>query len=52
MHDHINFIRDIMAQLKALESNLSYFFQVHYIFVTLHHSYAIFEISYNTHKDK
>ena len=45
-------IRDIMAQLKALEVTMSDSFLVHYILCTLPHQYASFKISYNTHKDK
>ncbi|XP_052734206.1 uncharacterized protein LOC128196733 [Vigna angularis] len=45
-------IRDIVAQLKALEVTMSDSFLVHYILCTLPYHYAPFKISYNTHKDK
>ena len=49
---HINNIRDIMAQLKTLEVEMSESFLVYYILNTLPSAYAPFKISYNTHKDK
>ena len=52
VHDHIMRIRDIVAQLKALEVTMSGSFLVHYILCTLPLQYAPFKISYNTHKDK
>ncbi|XP_029130101.1 uncharacterized protein LOC114916803 [Cajanus cajan] len=52
VRDHIMRIRDIVAQLKALEVTMSDSFLVHYILCTLPHHYAPFKISYNTHKDK
>ncbi|CAO2827720.1 unnamed protein product [Amaranthus hypochondriacus] len=52
VRDHINKIRDIAAQLKNLEVDISESFLVHYILNTLPKDYAPFKISYNTHKDK
>lgn len=52
VRDHIMCIRDIVAQLKALEVTMSDSFLVHNILCTLPHHYAPFKISYNTHKDK
>ena len=48
VRDHINKIRDIAAQLKNLEIDISEFFLVHYILNTLYKDYAPFKISYNT----
>jgi len=45
-------MRDIVAQLKALEVTMSDSFLVHYILCTLPMQYSPFKISYNTHKDK
>ena len=45
-------MRDITAQLKKLEVNMSESFLVHYILNTLPPQYSPFKISYNTHKDK
>ncbi|VFQ74456.1 unnamed protein product [Cuscuta campestris] len=50
--DHINKMRDIAAQLKTLEVDMSETFLVHFILHTLPHQYGPFKISYNTHKDK
>ena len=50
--DHIMCMRDIVAQLKALEVTMSDSFLVHYILCTLPMQYSPFKISYNTHKDK
>jgi hypothetical protein len=52
VREHIMQIRDIMAQLKKLEVEMSESFLVHYILNTLPHQYGPFKISYNTHKDK
>jgi len=52
VRDHIMCIRDIVAQLKALEVTMSDSFLVHYILCTLPLQYAPFKISYNTYKDK
>ena len=52
VRDHIMRMRDIVAQLKALEVTMSDSFLVHYILCTLPLQYAPFKISYNTHKDK
>ena len=45
-------IRDIVAQLKNLEVEMSESILVHYILNTLPQQYGPFKISYNTHKDK
>ena len=45
-------MKDIAAQLKGLEVEMSDSFLVHYILNTLPPEYAPFKISYNTHKDK
>ena len=50
--EHIMEMRDIAAQLKALEVDMSETFLVHYILNTLPQQYGPFKISYNTHKDK
>ena len=52
MHGHIMKMRDIVAQLKRLEVEISDSFLVHNILNTLSQEYAPFKISYNTHKDK
>ena len=52
VRDHIMRMRDIVAQLKALEVTMSDSFLVHYILCTLYLQYAHFKIYYNTHKDK
>ncbi|KAL5856615.1 hypothetical protein ACOSQ3_004073 [Xanthoceras sorbifolium] len=52
VRDHIMQIRDIAAQLKKLEVDISESFLVHYILNTLPQRYRPFKISYNTHKDK
>ena len=49
---HIMQMRDIAAQLKTLEVEMSKSFLVHYILNALPHQYGPFKISYNTHKDK
>ncbi|XP_068663039.1 uncharacterized protein [Aristolochia californica] len=46
--EHIMQIRDIAAQLKKLEVDMSESFLVHYILNTLPHQYGPFKISYNT----
>ena len=45
VRDHIMCIRDIVAQLKALEVTMSDSFLVHYILCTLPLQYAPFKIS-------
>jgi len=45
-------IRDIVAQLKALEVTMSNSLPIHYILYILPHQYAPFKIAYNTHKNK
>ena len=52
VREHIMQMRDITAQLKKLEVNMSESFLVHYILNTLPPQYSPFKISYNTHKDK
>ena len=52
VREHIMQIRDIVAQLKLLEVDMSETFLVHYILNTLPQQYGPFKISYNTHKDK
>ena len=52
VHEHIMETRDIAAQLKTLEVNMSDIFLVHYILNTLPQQYGPFKISYNTHKEK
>ena len=49
---HINYIRDIVAQLKTLEVEMFESFLVYYILNTIPLAYAPFKISYNIHKDK
>ncbi|XP_047340597.1 uncharacterized protein LOC124944394 [Impatiens glandulifera] len=45
-------LRDIAAQLKRLEVDMSESFLVHYILATLPSAYGAFKVSYNTHKEK
>ena len=52
VHEHIMKMRDITAQLKNLEVEMSESFLVHYILNTIPKQYEPFKISYNTHKDK
>ena len=52
VRDHIMQMRDIAAQLKTLEVEMSETFLVHYILNTFPQAYGPFKISYNTHKDK
>ena len=52
VHKHIMEMRDIVAQLKKLEVEMSDSFLVHFILNTLPPQYGPFKISYNTHKDK
>ncbi|CAL9098064.1 unnamed protein product [Musa textilis] len=52
VREHIMQMRDIAAQLKKLEVDMSESFLVHYILNTLPYQYGSFKISYNTHKDK
>ncbi|XP_020245223.1 uncharacterized protein LOC109823358 [Asparagus officinalis] len=52
VRDHIMRMRDIVAQLKVLEVEMSEAFLVHYILCILPQQYGPFKISYNTHKDK
>ena len=52
LREHIMEIRDIDAQLKSLEIEMSESFLVHFILNSLPFEYAPFKISYNTHKEK
>ncbi|RVW59616.1 hypothetical protein CK203_100697 [Vitis vinifera] len=52
VREHIMEMRDIVAQLKKLEVEMSESFLVHFILNTLPPQYVPFKISYNTHKDK
>ena len=52
VREHIMEMRDITAQLKTLEVDISDTFLVHYILNTLPQQYGPFKISYNTHKEK
>ena len=45
-------MRDMSAQLKSLEVDISESFLVHFILNSLPSEYSPFKISYNTHKDK
>jgi hypothetical protein len=48
---HIMEMRDVAAQLKSLEVEISESFLVHLILNSLPSQYGPFKISYNTHKD-
>ncbi|KAL0337592.1 UNVERIFIED_CONTAM: Retrovirus-related Pol polyprotein from transposon TNT 1-94 [Sesamum calycinum] len=50
--EYIMQMRDIATELKSLEVDMSESFLMHYILNTLLPQYALFKISYNTHKDK
>ncbi|RVW36520.1 Retrovirus-related Pol polyprotein from transposon TNT 1-94 [Vitis vinifera] len=52
VREHIMEMKDIVAQLKKLEVEMSESFLVHFILNTLPPQYGPFKISYNTHKDK
>ena len=52
VREHIMNMRDIAAQLKKLEVDMSESFLVYYILNTLLKYYGPFKIFYNTHKDK
>ncbi|RYE20621.1 MAG: hypothetical protein EOP45_10750 [Sphingobacteriaceae bacterium] len=52
IREYIMRMRDIAAQLKTLEVEMSETFLVHFILCTLPQQYGPFKISYNTHKDK
>ena len=52
IREHIMELRDISAQLKSLEVDMSETFLVHFVLNTLPSEYAPFKISYNTHKEK
>ncbi|RVW67331.1 Retrovirus-related Pol polyprotein from transposon TNT 1-94 [Vitis vinifera] len=52
VREHIMQMRDIAAQLKTLEVEMSDSFIVHFILNTLPQQYGPFKISYDTHKDK
>ena len=51
VREHIMKMRDIAAQLKKLEVNISESFLVHYILNTLLKQYRLFKIFYNMHKE-
>jgi hypothetical protein len=52
VREHIIEIRDMAAQLKPLEIDISESFLVHFISNSLPSEYVPFTISYNTHKNK
>jgi len=52
VREYIMKIRDILAQFKKLEVDMSESFLVHFILNTLSHEYGPFKISYNTHRGK
>ncbi|XP_059455162.1 uncharacterized protein LOC132185401 [Corylus avellana] len=52
VREHIMKTRDMAAQLKFLEIDISESFLVHFILNSLRSEYVPFKISYNTHKDK
>jgi hypothetical protein len=52
VREHIMEMRDMAAQLKSLEVDISDSFLVHFILNSLPTEYSPFKISYNTHKDK
>ena len=49
---HIMEMRDIAAQLKALDVDFSESFLVHFILTSLPADYTAFKVSYMTHKEK
>ena len=49
---HIMDMRDIVAQLKALNVDFSESFLVHFILTSLPADYTAFKVSYMTHKEK
>ena len=52
VREHIMKMRDLAAQVKIPEVEMSETFIVHYILNILPAQYGPFQISYNTHKDK
>jgi hypothetical protein len=52
VREHIMEMRNMAAQLKSLEIDISKSFLVHFILNSLSSEYVPFKISYNTHKDK
>ncbi|XP_038983363.1 uncharacterized protein LOC120111061 [Phoenix dactylifera] len=52
IREHIMELRDIAAQLKSLEVDMSETFLVHFVLNSLPMEYAPFKISYNTHTEK
>jgi hypothetical protein len=52
VREHIMKMRDISAQLKSLEVDISKSFLVHFILNSLPSKYTPFKISNNTQKDK
>ena len=49
---HIMEMRDVSAQLKALDVDFSESFLVHFILTSLPADYTAFKVSYMTHKEK
>ena len=49
VREYIMQMRDILAQLKKLEVDMSKSFLVHFILNTISQEYGLFKISYNTH---
>jgi len=52
VREHIMKMRNMAAQLKSLEIDISESFLVHFILNSLPTEYTPFKISYNTYKDK
>ena len=52
VREHIMEMRDIVSQLKSLETEMSESFLVHFILNSLPFEVGPFNISYNTHKKK
>jgi gag-polypeptide of LTR copia-type len=52
VREHIMKMKDIVAQLRSLEMEISECFLVYFILNTLSVQYDPFKISYNTHKEK
>lgn len=51
VHEHITKMRDIAAQLKFLQINISERFLIDFIHDSLPYEYGLFKTSYNTHKE-
>ena len=52
VREHIMKMRDIVAQLKLLEIEMSESFLVHFILNSFPSEYESFKIFYNAHKEK